>query len=416
VPTVAYIANQFPSAVEPYIVDEITELGKRGVKVVACSARRIEIAGLSPDLLTVAEETIFLQPLRLWPLIRAVWLCALNFGLLLDFFERILLPGNEPPARRLRALLHTWLGAYYAVLLGGREVEHIHVHHGYFASWVGMVAARLLGIGFSMTLHGSDLLVHGAYLDTKLANCCFCFTVSEYNRRYILDRYSGTDPRKVILQRMGVDPCRDGVPVAHTGMRSCPVMLAVGRLHPVKDHAFLLRACSLLKQAGVQFACLIAGEGRERKSLEQLILHCKLEGEVKLLGHVSREQLDSYYSMADLVVLTSRSEGIPLVLMEAMVRGKAVLAPAITGIPELVVHGQTGFLYRPGSLDDFVARAESVLRSGDRLAGLQRAAREHVLTSFNRSKNLEVFGNLFLQHVTAPTESACSENPLLQQI
>jgi len=56
------------------------------------------------------------------------------------------------------------------------------------------------------------------------------------------------------------------------------------------------------------------------------------------------------------VVLTSRSEGIPLVLMEAMARGRIVLAPAITGIPELVIAGKTGFLYEPGSLQDFVAR------------------------------------------------------------
>ena len=55
-------------------------------------------------------------------------------------------------------------------------------------------------------------------------------------------------------------------------------------------------------------------------------------------------------------MLTSRSEGIPLVLMEAMARGKIVLAPAITGIPELVIAGKTGFLYEGGSLNDFVTQ------------------------------------------------------------
>ena len=67
--------------------------------------------------------------------------------------------------RRLRALLHTWLGVYYALLMEDYGVGHIHVHHGYFSAWVGMVAARILDIPFSMTLHGSDLLVHAAYLD-----------------------------------------------------------------------------------------------------------------------------------------------------------------------------------------------------------------------------------------------------------
>ena len=75
-----------------------------------------------------------------------------------------------------------------------------------------------------------------------------------------------------------------------------------------------------------------------------------------MLGHVPREQMDSLYDRADVVALTSRSEGIPLVLMEAMARGRIVLAPAITGIPELVIPGKTGFLYKPGSLEDFVDR------------------------------------------------------------
>ena len=94
------------------------------------------------------------------------------------------------------------------------------------------------------------------------------------------------------------------------------------------------------------FECLIAGEGPERRNLESLIRRCGLEERVTLLGHVPREHMDSLYDRADVVVLTSRSEGIPLVLMEAMARGKIVLAPAITGIPELVIAGRDGISVR----------------------------------------------------------------------
>ncbi len=68
-----------------------------------------------------------------------------------------------------------------------------------------MTAARLLGIDFSMTLHGSDLLLHASYLDVKLANCRTCFTVSEYNRRYILEHYPVIDPQKIVVTRLGID-------------------------------------------------------------------------------------------------------------------------------------------------------------------------------------------------------------------
>ena len=86
--------------------------------------------------------------------------------------------------------------------------------------------------------------------------------------------------------------------------------------------------------------------------------------------------------LCDLVVLTSRSEGIPLVLMEAMAHGKTVLAPAITGIPELVKDGETGFLYRAGSLEDFIAKIQthSQLTGGAaRFAPCRPSARDEAL-------------------------------------
>jgi glycosyltransferase involved in cell wall biosynthesis len=138
--------------------------------------------------------------------------------------------------------------------------------------------------------------------------------------------------------------------------------------------------------------------------------------------------------MADVVVLTSRSEGIPVVLMEAMARGNIVLAPAITGIPELVIGGKTGFLYEPGSMDDFVAhlllirslmqRPENAQQefpdhSGIESLALERirhAARVHVRQNFNRRKNLQLLAELFLQRIAPQTESTPDESPLLQQI
>src|SRR5262249_18588861 len=113
-----------------------------------------------------------------------------------------------------------------------------------------------------------------------------------------------------------------------------------------------------------------------------------LGDEVVLLGHVPRADLEPRYEAADLVVLTSRSEGIPVALMEAMVCGKPVLAPAITGIPELVRHGETGFLYQPGSKEDFVAQVEFIARTRRALGPICRAARRHVLQHFDREKNL----------------------------
>jgi len=459
--TVAYLANQFPSAVEPYVVDEIEELRRRGLEVIAGSVRRPDESvrlscAAARDSESVDPEVVVLQPVPIALMVQAAWLCSRRWRRIADLLRRVILQGRETFTQRGKALLHTWLGACYALQLQKRRgehvhvqdievqhsqvqhshVQHIHVHHGYFGAWIAMVAARLLNVNYSMTLHGSDLLMGTAYLDTKLKNCRFCVTISEYNRRYILEHYSTIEAGRIVVARLGVDvPASELFSAA--ALRSSTFersivrssgdsqsdsrlhLLAVGRLHAVKDHAFLLRSCVQLRQRGLNFQCEVAGEGPERRNLERLIREYGLEERVRLLGHVPHERQDSLYRRADVVVLTSRSEGIPLVLMEAMARGKIVVAPAITGIPELVVAERTGFLYEPGSVEDFVARVLRIYSlvsaegsAGDfpavpgagqldrvRLDRVGQRAREQVRLHFNRRKNLALFGDIFLERI-----------------
>jgi glycosyltransferase involved in cell wall biosynthesis len=406
--TVAYLANQFPAAVEPYVGEEIKELRRRGVRVIASSVRTNEVKSGGDGAIS-ESETLCLQPLRLVILLRALWLMLKRCDRIAGLVKWVLLQGKESPGRRLKALLHTWLGAYYAVLLRERGVDHIHAHHGYFGSWIAMVAARLLAVSFSLTLHGSDLLTDGVYLDTKLKHCQFCVTISEYNRRYILQHFPAIDRGKIMVSRLGVDPPESVESSPNSDRAHTLTLLAVGRLHAVKDHAFLIRACARLRDHGVNFECRIAGEGPERERLERLIKKSRLQDRIKLLGHVAREQMDSLYRSANVVVLTSRSEGIPLVLMEAMSRGRIVLAPAITGIPELVIAGKTGFLYAPGVVKDFVEKifnlqklaASENFYAASRLGWIRHAARAQVLHNFNCQTNLTNFADRFLQRITA---------------
>lgn len=400
--TVAYLANQFPAASEPYVGDEIRQLRARGVKVIPCTARR------------TTSECLHLFPIRFGSLLRAIAFCAVRLPTLSPLFLE-LLRTDEALSRRLRALAHTILGAHYALLLREYEVDHIHVHHGYFSSWIAMVAARLLGISFSVTLHGSDLLVNPAFLGLKLRVAKFCLTISEFNRQHLLKTYPDIPEDKVLVQRLGVEAINTAPEDDERPTDSPLILLSVGRLHPVKDHAFLLRACAELRKRGASFFCLIAGDGPERRSLERLAYELQLESNVLFLGHIAHERLDAYYSIADLVVLTSRSEGIPLVLMEAMTRGRIVLAPAITGIPELVLGGQTGFLYRPGDLNGFAERVQTISQERSDLSAVRRRARRHVLEYFNRERNLAEFADLFTKLVTDSPEIP-NADLVLQQI
>ena len=150
--TVAYLANQFPSTVEPYVTEEIEELRRRGVRVIPGSVRKPQ-----PGEGSESVPEILLQPFRVITVLRALWLCVVRWSRISSLIARVVFRGKEGPVTRVKALAHTFLGACYAVRLEGRGVDRIHVHHGYFGSWIAMAAARLLGVEFSMTLHGSGV-------------------------------------------------------------------------------------------------------------------------------------------------------------------------------------------------------------------------------------------------------------------
>jgi len=413
--TVAYIANEFPSPVEPYVMDEIAELRRRGVEVICCSGKRVSPTELSLNQRTFWKETHFFQPLTDDALRRAARYLASDRHQLWQLLKPMLMAFPTSPTLPIRALGHTLMGAALAEDLAPHDVQHIHAHHGYFASWMALVAARMLGVGFSFTLHGSDLLRRADLLATKLDACDFCVTVSDYNRRYILEKYPSISANKVIVQRLGVDrvlPWPTPAKAASGGRPFC--LLAVGRLHPIKDYPFLLRACSALRGEGLDFLCWIVGEGPERHTLERQIVKLGLQDRVQLVGHVPRADLPRYYRYADLVVMTSKSEGIPVALMEAMSHEKLVLAPDITGIPELVENEKTGFLYTSGSLLSFIQAVAWIYANQTSLAGVQRAAAAKVAVSYNRQRNLRSLAEQFLARI--PQHDGEHAHPVLQQI
>jgi len=411
---VIYLSNSFPSPTEPYVGAEIEELRHRGVRVTPCSVWPPDAPPNPEESTTHPVLTVF--PRGPWPWLGALALCIQQAFGLRDILWRLVWNGNESWNLRTRGLAHTVLGARLVLLLSGTNVRHIHIHHGHLAAWVGLIAARLLRVPYTLTLHGSDLLLQAAFLDAKLQHCAACFTISEFNREFLLQRYPQIAPGKVRVQRMGVH-----IPVAEFGdarnehSNRLFTLLAVGRLHAVKDHSFLVRACAVLKASGERVLCRIAGEGPERRQIEKLIRNMGLTEDVVLLGHIPQKNLTAYYRDADLVVLTSQSEGIPLTLMEAMAFGRPVLAPSITGIPELVLDGKTGFLYTQGSISDFADRVMLLRRTYSALGPVREAAYEHVRTFFNREINLHQFSELFVNRILKAEESANADS-LLQQV
>ena len=161
----------------------------------------------------------------------------------------------------------------------------------------------------------------------------------------------------------------------HESFQPDTIILAAGRLSPEKGFDVLLdaaaSACKHHSGAGI----VLFGEGTERSRLEQQIQTHGLQGRVVLPGF--RSDLDSLLPGADVVALSSHTEGLPNILLEASAAGLSIAATAVGGCPEVVADGDTGLIVPPGqptALADALCRllADPALRSRMGAAGRQR--------------------------------------------
>jgi glycosyltransferase involved in cell wall biosynthesis len=129
------------------------------------------------------------------------------------------------------------------------------------------------------------------------------------------------------------------------------VLLAAGRLSPEKGHFDLIEAVAHLRSNAPRkrFRLLIAGDGPERMRLENRVRQLGIVDFVMLIGH--QQDLRPYYTMADIMILPSHSEGSPNVLLESMAAGLPAVATNVGGIPEIARDGQTALLVEKSDID-----------------------------------------------------------------
>lgn len=153
------------------------------------------------------------------------------------------------------------------------------------------------------------------------------------------------------------------------------VILIVGRLSLEKDHLTLLEAMHRLPPHLAPHL-VIVGEGPERQNIEANIRNLGLSDSVTLTGQ--QDSAEAYYGVANIAVLSSRREGSPNALLEAMAAGVPVVATAVGGIPEIVTHGESALLVSPG---DAAGMADSILKllACDLPLGTRLAARSREL-------------------------------------
>jgi colanic acid/amylovoran biosynthesis glycosyltransferase len=171
------------------------------------------------------------------------------------------------------------------------------------------------------------------------------------------------------------------------------LVLSVGALREKKGHHVLVDAVARLRDRGVDLRCDIVGEGAERPRLEADIARLGLTDRVRLLGARSPEETRELYDRAEVFALAcvvARNgdlDGVPIVLMEAMMSGVPCVSTRLSGIPELVDDGRSGLLAEPEDAEGLADRLERLLRSEEERRRVGEEGRRRALERCDVRKN-----------------------------
>jgi glycosyltransferase involved in cell wall biosynthesis len=291
------------------------------------------------------------------------------------------------PLRQVRRPLSVWrdvLGVLELLALMRREQPHIvHVNSakaaalGRIAAWLGRVPIRIYTVhGWAFRAHSgtaSTLYLWAERFLRPLTTVTVCVADSE--RRAGLAARTCEEGTTVVI-RNGVDPREFKAGEHHPGP---PRLVTVGRLQAPKDAVTLVRALAALR--GRSFEAVLVGDGPDRPTVEEEVRRLGLESAVELLGE--RDDVPELLRTADVFVLSSRSEGLPLSILEAMAARLPVIASNVGGVSEVVVDGDTGLLVPPGDPQSLAAAIERLLEDQALGRRLGEAGRIRVAEHFD---------------------------------
>ncbi|MEW6183228.1 MAG: glycosyltransferase [Bacillota bacterium] len=253
-------------------------------------------------------------------------------------------------------------------LLRINNYDLVHTH-GVRANLLGRLAALGTGLPVVTTVHSLMLKDYPHPLSRVLNILCERLTkgltthfiaVSNYLATALVEE--GVARRKISVVHNGMDREVSGRAAAALYERlglteDTPLVATVGRLHRVKGHQYFIEAAALVLERHPEARFLIIGSGPERAYLEGLVARQGLGGRVLFTGFI--KEVEQYYHLFKVLVLSSLSEGLPLTVLEALACGTAVVATRVGGLPEVVQDGRTGLLVPPA---DAAALADAVIR------------------------------------------------------
>ncbi|MFZ0772518.1 MAG: glycosyltransferase family 4 protein [Candidatus Sulfotelmatobacter sp.] len=397
-----YLIGQFPAINHSYLLAEVRHLRMLGLDVLVASVSPPDRprGELNLDEREEAARTFYIKSV---PAVEAAFLNMSEFlRHPLRYLRGLIFALGLGGGRPKRAIYHL---AYFAeaVLVGRymRQKGIAHVH-GNFSATVSLIVTRTFPVTMSFGVYGFGELHNPSetHLAKLIEGALFVRSISRHGRGQLMLSCNRSEWSKLIYVPLGIDAAE----FAEGPLRAVslpPRILSVGRLAPEKGQALLLEASASLRAEGYTIRLRFVGDGPDRVWLESRAAELGIAANVEFAGWIDQNRLMALYAEADLFVLSSLAEGIPMVLMEAMALQIPCIAPRITGIPELIEDGVDGLLFAVADVDDLRKKIRHLLESPELCAQIGRQARARVVRDYDMARNTEGFAAVLVERLGA---------------
>jgi N-acetyl-alpha-D-glucosaminyl L-malate synthase BshA len=271
----------------------------------------------------------------------------------------------------------------------GLDVIHAHyaVPHA-TSAWLAKEMCAGCPVKLVTTLHGTDITLVGlkpSYYEItrfSIERSDRVTAVSAWLRDQTMENFPGSRGIEVVHNFVDSErfrpfgPGKDRGPWCREGEF---VLMHASNFRPVKNVRTVIDVFRRVREE-LPVRLLMVGDGPELPAAEERAREAGVEGDVHFLG--AQEYLEDLLPLADLFLLPSEHESFGLAALEAMSAGVAVVATSVGGAPEVIRHGENGFLHAPDDVDGMVASIRGILREPARLASLEEAARRTAVEEF----------------------------------
>lgn len=406
-PVITYVVSQYPAISHTFILGEVEGLLAQGLNIQVASINNPDrpFEELTEREQRACQHTTFVKSslIKKLPFYLGVSLLKHPKGFFLSLADT-LTTCIKQPTTVLRQLAY-WLEAMVVVDMAKKQgSRQLHAHFSTQGCTVARLAAQIMEINFSITVHGPDEFYHAdtQQLEKKYTAANFIVCISDFAKSQVMKHTDFTDWNKLHVNYLGVD-ASTFTPKETASPNPTPRLLCVGRLVNAKGQGVLIQAAKLLAQRNIEFSLQFVGDGPDRDKLEQFSLANALTTQVSFLGKVNHDKILQLQQQADIFVLPSFAEGIPIVLMEAMASGTPCVTTHITGIPELFTHNHDGLLVTPGNATQLADALELLIQQPEKRNRIKDAALSTIKKDWCIHRSNQRLADIFIQHASPST-------------